>query len=122
MLTDDTANDPYVLYLRKLEREEIRQAIDSLSILHRQRCYVTLKGSVTRDCHHAGRPAGTVMSRLGRARKIEARSNRNYAPSELSQHESMKISIASDHDDRGSRATAQLFEAHLLNAFNVRRS
>ena len=68
---DDTTNDPYVLYLRKLEREEIRQAIDSLPILHRE--IVVLRDiegfSYQEIANMLGCPAGTVMSRLGRARK-----------------------------------------------------
>ncbi len=68
---DSRAIDPYVLYLRKLEREEIRQAINSLPTLHRE--IVVLRDiegfsyqeiATLLDC-----PAGTVMSRLGRARK-----------------------------------------------------
>jgi RNA polymerase sigma-70 factor (ECF subfamily) len=60
-----------VLYLRKLEREEIRQAIDSLPILHRE--IVVLRDiegfSYQEIANMLGCPAGTVMSRLGRARK-----------------------------------------------------
>jgi RNA polymerase sigma-70 factor, ECF subfamily len=68
---DDRASDPYVLYLRKLEREEIRQAINSLPILHRE--VVVLRDiegfSYQEIATMLGCPAGTVMSRLGRARK-----------------------------------------------------
>jgi RNA polymerase sigma-70 factor (ECF subfamily) len=68
---EDTANDPYVLYLRKLEREEIRQAINSLPILHREIVVLRdLEGfSYQEIATMLGCPAGTVMSRLGRARK-----------------------------------------------------
>lgn len=68
---DSRAVDPYVLYLRKLEHEEIREAIDSLPTLHRE--IVVLRDiegfsyqeiASMLDC-----PAGTVMSRLGRARE-----------------------------------------------------
>ena len=69
--TDSRAIDPYVLYLRKLERQEIAQAIESLPTLHRE--IVELRDiegfsyqeiAAMLDC-----PAGTVMSRLGRGRK-----------------------------------------------------
>jgi len=69
--TDSRAIDPYVLYLRKLERQEITQAIESLPTLHRE--IVVLRDiegfsyqeiATMLDC-----PAGTVMSPLGRARK-----------------------------------------------------
>jgi RNA polymerase sigma-70 factor (ECF subfamily) len=69
--TDSRTVDPYVLYLRKLERREIAQAIESLPTLHRE--IVVLRDiegfsyqeiATMLDC-----PAGTVMSRLGRARK-----------------------------------------------------
>lgn len=67
----DSNNDPYVLYLRKLEREEIRQAINGLPILHRE--IVVLRDiegfSYQEIATMLGCPAGTVMSRLGRARK-----------------------------------------------------
>src|SRR6188474_951229 len=33
---DQRARDPYVLYLRKLERQEIREAIESLPIVYRE--------------------------------------------------------------------------------------
>ena len=68
---DSRAVDPYVLYLRKLEHEEIKEAIDSLPLLHRE--IVVLRDiegfsyqeiASMLDC-----PAGTVMSRLGRARE-----------------------------------------------------
>lgn len=68
---DSRATDPYVLYLRKLEREEIIEAIERLPALHRE--IVVLRDiegfsyqeiAAILDC-----PAGTVMSRLGRARE-----------------------------------------------------
>ena len=68
---DNRATDPYVLYLRKLEREEIIGAIKRLPALHRE--IVVLRDiegfsyqeiAEVLDC-----PAGTVMSRLGRARE-----------------------------------------------------
>jgi RNA polymerase sigma-70 factor (ECF subfamily) len=67
---EDGVNNPHIIYLRKLEREEIREAIDSLPDLYRE--IVVLRDiegfsyqeiATTLDC-----PAGTVMSRLGRAR------------------------------------------------------
>ncbi len=68
---DSRAADPYVLYLRKLEHEEIKNAIDSLPMLHREIIVLRdIEGfsyqeiASMLDC-----PAGTVMSRLGRARE-----------------------------------------------------
>jgi RNA polymerase sigma-70 factor, ECF subfamily len=61
---------PHVVYLRKLEREQVREAIESLP--HAYREIVILRDiegftyheiATVLDC-----PAGTVMSRLGRAR------------------------------------------------------
>lgn len=68
---EDRATDPYVLYLRKLEREEIRQAIISLPILHREIVVLRdIEGFSYQEIATMLRcPAGTVMSRLGRARK-----------------------------------------------------
>jgi RNA polymerase sigma-70 factor, ECF subfamily len=68
---DAGAIDPYVAYLRKLELAEIRDAIESLPTLHRE--IVVLRDiegfsyqeiAAMLDC-----PAGTVMSRLARARE-----------------------------------------------------
>jgi RNA polymerase sigma-70 factor (ECF subfamily) len=62
--------NPHVVYLRKLEREQVREAIESLP--HAYREIVILRDiegftyheiATVLDC-----PAGTVMSRLGRAR------------------------------------------------------
>jgi RNA polymerase sigma-70 factor (ECF subfamily) len=67
---DQQARDPYVVYLRKLERQEIKEAIESLPDIYRE--IVVLRDiegfsyqqiATLLDC-----PAGTVMSRLGRAR------------------------------------------------------
>ena len=61
---------PHVVYLRKLERQQVREAIESLP--HAYREIVVLRDiegftyqeiATVLDC-----PAGTVMSRLGRAR------------------------------------------------------
>src|SRR5215216_3494269 len=71
--------NPHVVYLRKLEREQVRQAIDSLPDAYRE--IVVLRDiegftyqeiATVLDC-----PAGTVMSRLGRARgKLRKRLSR----------------------------------------------
>jgi len=63
-------DDPHLIYLRKLEREEIREAIESLPLQSRE--IVVLRDiegfsyqeiATMLEC-----PAGTVMSRLSRAR------------------------------------------------------
>ena len=68
---DQVANDPHVVYLRKLERQEVRAAIDRLSLPHRE--IVVLRDiegfSYQQIASILGCPAGTVMSRLGRARE-----------------------------------------------------
>jgi RNA polymerase sigma-70 factor (ECF subfamily) len=65
------ANDPHVLYLRKLELAEIRAAIDSLPHLYREIIVLRdIEGfSYQQIAGILGCPAGTVMSRLGRARE-----------------------------------------------------
>ena len=62
--------NPHVVYLRKLEREQVRHAIDSLPDAYREIIVLRdIEGftyqeiAMVLDC-----PAGTVMSRLGRAR------------------------------------------------------
>jgi RNA polymerase sigma-70 factor, ECF subfamily len=66
----ETGNNPHVVYLRKLDREQVRKAIDGLPDAYRE--IVVLRDiegftyheiATVLDC-----PAGTVMSRLGRAR------------------------------------------------------
>ena len=66
----ETHDNPHVIYLRKLEREQVRDAIDRLPDAYRE--IVVLRDiegftyqeiATVLDC-----PAGTVMSRLGRAR------------------------------------------------------
>jgi RNA polymerase sigma-70 factor (ECF subfamily) len=68
---DPLARDPYVLYLRKLESQEIKEAIESLPGPYREIIVLRdIEGfsyqqiAALLDC-----PAGTVMSRLGRARE-----------------------------------------------------
>lgn len=67
---EDAGGNPYVVYLRKLEREQVRAAIEKLPQAYRE--IVVLRDiegftyqeiAMVLDC-----PAGTVMSRLGRAR------------------------------------------------------
>lgn len=67
---DQIQENPHVVYLRKLEREQVQQAIESLPDAYRE--IVVLRDiegftyqeiATVLDC-----PAGTVMSRLGRAR------------------------------------------------------
>src|SRR5688572_7508308 len=68
--TEDARGNPHVVYLRKLEREQVREAIEKLPEAYRE--IVVLRDiegftyqeiAMVLDC-----PAGTVMSRLGRAR------------------------------------------------------
>lgn len=66
----ETGNNPHVVYLRKLEKEEVRKAIESLPDAYREVIVLRdIEGftyqeiATVLDC-----PAGTVMSRLGRAR------------------------------------------------------
>jgi RNA polymerase sigma-70 factor (ECF subfamily) len=70
------SEDPYVLYTRKLEREEIQAAIDGLPSLYRE--IVVLRDiegfSYQEIATMLSCPAGTVMSRLGRAREKLRRS------------------------------------------------
>lgn len=67
---EDARDNPHVVYLRKLEREQVREAIQKLPEAYRE--IVVLRDiegftyqeiAMVLDC-----PAGTVMSRLGRAR------------------------------------------------------
>jgi RNA polymerase sigma-70 factor, ECF subfamily len=62
--------NPHVVYIRKLEREQVREAIESLPDSYREIILLRdIEGftyqeiATVLDC-----PAGTVMSRLGRAR------------------------------------------------------
>jgi RNA polymerase sigma-70 factor (ECF subfamily) len=65
-----THENPHVVYLRKLEREQVREAIESLPDPYREIIVLRdIEGftyqeiAMVLEC-----PAGTVMSRLGRAR------------------------------------------------------
>jgi RNA polymerase sigma-70 factor (ECF subfamily) len=67
---NETHENPHVVYLRKLEREQVREAIESLPDPYREIIILRdIEGftyheiATVLDC-----PAGTVMSRLGRAR------------------------------------------------------
>jgi RNA polymerase sigma-70 factor (ECF subfamily) len=68
---DHRENDPYVAYVRKREREEIQAAIESLPRMARE--IIVLRDieefSYQQIASILACPAGTVMSRLGRARK-----------------------------------------------------
>jgi RNA polymerase sigma-70 factor (ECF subfamily) len=59
------------VYLRKLQREEITEAIESLPDLYREIIILRdIEGfSYQQIATMLGCPAGTVMSRLGRARE-----------------------------------------------------
>ena len=68
--TGEAQDNPHVVYLRKLEREQVREAIESLPDAYREIVLLRdIEGltyqeiAMVLDC-----PAGTVMSRLGRAR------------------------------------------------------
>ena len=66
----DKTYDPHVVYLRKLEREQVREAIEKLPDAYRE--IVVLRDIEGFSYHEIATvlncPAGTVMSRLGRAR------------------------------------------------------
>jgi RNA polymerase sigma-70 factor (ECF subfamily) len=68
---DSVAPDPYNTLVRKTEREQIRTAINSLSLPHREVIMLRdIEGfSYQQIAEILGCPAGTVMSRLGRARE-----------------------------------------------------
>lgn len=67
----DSTSNPHVIYLRKLERELVRQAIESLHVRHKE--IIVLRDIEGFSYHEIANvldcPAGTVMSRLGRARE-----------------------------------------------------
>jgi RNA polymerase sigma-70 factor, ECF subfamily len=68
---DETTRNPYEVYVSKLERQEVRAAIESLPMVYREVILLRdIEGfsyqeiATILEC-----PAGTVMSRLGRARE-----------------------------------------------------
>ena len=67
---DQLQETPHVVYLRKLEREQVQQAIESLPDAYREIIVLRdIEGFTYQEIAtvlHC--PAGTVMSRLGRAR------------------------------------------------------
>jgi RNA polymerase sigma-70 factor (ECF subfamily) len=69
-VANDASSNPHVVYLRKLEREQIHEAIDKLPDAYRE--IVVLRDLEGFSYHEIATvlncPAGTVMSRLGRAR------------------------------------------------------
>jgi len=74
--------DPHVVYLRKLEREQIRVAIGDLPELYREIIVLRdLEGfSYQEIATMLSCPAGTVMSRLGRAREKLRRALVSWQP------------------------------------------
>lgn len=68
---DRAANDPHAVYVSKLEREEVRSAIERLPRLYREIIVLRdMEGfSYQQIASILECPAGTVMSRLGRARE-----------------------------------------------------
>jgi RNA polymerase sigma-70 factor (ECF subfamily) len=68
---DQTTSDPYSVLLQKVEREQVRAAIDRLPVHYRE--VVVLRDiegfSYQQIAGILQCPAGTVMSRLGRARE-----------------------------------------------------
>jgi len=79
---DRLGEDPLVVYLRKLEREQIQVAIDELPELYREVVVLRdLEGfSYQEIATMLSCPAGTVMSRLGRARAKLRRSLASRQP------------------------------------------
>lgn len=79
---DRLGEDPLVVYLRKLEREQIQFAIDELPELYREVVVLRdLEGfSYQEIATMLSCPAGTVMSRLGRARAKLRRSLASRQP------------------------------------------
>ena len=71
MVADSVASDPQAMYLNKLEREQVRTAIESLPMIYRE--IVVLRDiegfSYQEIATMLKCPAGTVMSRLARARE-----------------------------------------------------
>jgi len=70
-ISDSGSTNPHVVFIRKITRDEVRAAIESLPVQYREVVILRdLEGfsyqqiATILDC-----PAGTVMSRLGRARE-----------------------------------------------------
>ncbi len=64
------SKDPHALYVSKMEREQVREAIQQLSDEFREVIVLREYGDLSYQeiASVVGCPAGTVMSRLGRAR------------------------------------------------------
>jgi RNA polymerase sigma-70 factor, ECF subfamily len=69
-LAVETSKDPHALYVSKVEREQVREAIQQLSKEFREIILLREYGELSYQeiAGVLGCPAGTVMSRLGRAR------------------------------------------------------
>ena len=69
-LVVEASKDPYALYVSKVEREQVREAIQQLSKEFREIIVLREYGELSYQeiASVLGCPAGTVMSRLGRAR------------------------------------------------------
>jgi RNA polymerase sigma-70 factor (ECF subfamily) len=68
--TSGAGNNPHVVYLRKLDRQQVRKAIESLPDAYREIIVLRdIEGFTYQEIASVlNCPAGTVMSRLGRAR------------------------------------------------------
>jgi RNA polymerase sigma-70 factor (ECF subfamily) len=66
----EPSKDPHALYVSKVEREQVREAIQQLSEEFREIIVLREYGELSYQelASVLGCPAGTVMSRLGRAR------------------------------------------------------
>jgi RNA polymerase sigma-70 factor (ECF subfamily) len=69
-LAVERSKDPHALYVSKVEREQVREAIEQLSEEFREIIVLREYGELSYQeiANVLGCPAGTVMSRLGRAR------------------------------------------------------
>jgi RNA polymerase sigma-70 factor, ECF subfamily len=69
-LAVEGSRDPHALYVSKMERAQVREAIQQLSNEFREVIVMREYGELSYQqiAHVLGCPAGTVMSRLGRAR------------------------------------------------------
>ena len=67
----ETNTNPQVIYFRKLERDEVRLAIENLPVTYREVVVLRdIEGFTYQEIATVlGCPAGTVMSRLARARE-----------------------------------------------------